>query len=197
MLFRSKNIVYSIDNKKANIAIVCNVDNTGTAITDFIITIKVKGWNAFLVNNVIVRGDGAMTQEIADVHSYLAAKYGIQGVSQENLGAGVGYISGMPITNLSRIATGTGSSVASQSTPLHLVAYHLSNGVFTWAQIDEFVTTGHISGAPVVVSSSGWDEAPVSYGYSGVMLGAKAGEIRRFTWSQFNSDCLIKLVNFV
>jgi hypothetical protein len=154
------------------------------------------GFNGY-VAEIIVYDRVLTTQETADVHSYLAAKYGIQVVSQENLGSGVGYISGMPITNLSRIATGTGSSVASQSTPLHLVAYHLSNGTFTGAQIDEFVTTGHISGAPVVVSPSGWDETPVSNGYSGVMLGAKAGEIRRFTWSQYNSDCLIKLVNFV
>lgn len=119
------------------------------------------------------------------------------GVNQDNLGEGVGYISGMPITNLSRIAAGTGSSVASQSTPLHLVAYHLQSGTFTESQINEFMTTGQVVGVQAVVSSSGWNETPVSNGYSGVMLGAKVGEIRRFTWAQYNTDCLIKLAYFV
>lgn len=143
--------------------------------------------------------DAAIAGGVAQFDIDFAAGGGGGSVSQENLESGVGYFAGMPISNLTRVSAGTGVTTATNSTSLHLFAYHLQSGSFTEPQVSEFVSTGLISGisaSQIVVSAAGWNEIPSPGGYAGVMLGAKLGEIRRFTWPAYNTDCLIKLVSF-
>lgn len=62
----SRDIAYKIDNSKTTVTIGASFDNTGTNITLYNIKVAVKGWNSWLVNNVVITGSGILIQEIPD-----------------------------------------------------------------------------------------------------------------------------------
>jgi hypothetical protein len=62
----SKDIVYTIDDKKTNTTITASFDDSGKNITTFKINVIVKGFLSFLANNLVIDGTGILTQEILD-----------------------------------------------------------------------------------------------------------------------------------
>jgi hypothetical protein len=107
-------------------------------------------------------------------------------LTQDGLGEGVGYISGTPVTGLTRLTVGTGSAVADIFSETTFFGYHLFGGTFSQTEIDEFTATGSIAGATSWVGNGNpehtWSEVPSSGNYGGAMLGAKQGEARVFFW---------------
>jgi hypothetical protein len=107
-------------------------------------------------------------------------------IPQNNLGEGVGYVSGTPVSGLTRLTIGFNTAVADTSSATTFFGYHYWSSTFSQAQIDEFAATGYIAGENAYVSNDPgniWTEVPSSGNYGGAMLGAKEGEARVFFWS--------------